>query len=224
MIDENGGLRAFFDDDAGAQALLRQFAPHQPALRREDDTDWEQVARDAWPPLAIGHRFYLVPPWHTGPVPAGRLRLEINPGMACGTGWHPCTQLCLEALESSVRPGDSVLDVGCGSGILSAAASLLGAGQVVACDLDYEAVQATREGVACPAFMGSANAIRDHSMDVIVANISSAAIELLAEEFARVRKPQFTLILSGFPEWDPVEGFDVTRVTRKHEWLCLVCG
>lgn len=223
LADEDGGVRAFFDDLADPETLLRQFARCAPEFRRERDIDWEQAARNTWPALLVGTRFFLAPPWETAPAPAGRLRLEINPGMACGTGWHPCTQLCLEALEAFVRPGDSVLDVGSGSGILSIAASLLGAARVFGCDLDSNAVEVARERVPWPVFIGSIDAVRDCSMDVIVANISSAVIEDLAAEFARVRKPQSTLILSGFPEWDAIEAFDVQCQMRKEGWLCLVC-
>ena len=73
-------------------------------------------------PMLAGERFFLVPPWCDDPAPPGRLRLEIYPGMACGTGRHPATQLCLEALERTVRPGMTLVDVGTGSGILSAGA------------------------------------------------------------------------------------------------------
>jgi ribosomal protein L11 methyltransferase len=223
LTEEDGGLRAFFEDSADQERLVHQFARYQPELRRENDIDWEQVTRDAWPALLVGTRFYLVPSWHTAPAPSGRLRLEINPGMACGTGWHPCTQLCIEALERYVRAGDCVLDAGSGSGILSVAASLLGAHRVFGCDIDCDAVEAARERVPCPVFVGSVDAVRGSSMDVIVANISSAAIEALAPELAQVRKPQSTLILSGFPEWDPVEGFEIRCRMQKEEWLCVVC-
>src|SRR5204863_7377462 len=103
------------------------------------ETDWVQATQDAWPPLFVGEKFFVVAPWRTEPTPPGRLRLEINPGIQCGTGQHPCTQLCLQAMERVLRPGDRVLDVGSGSGILSIAAALLGAAMVVACDLDPEA-------------------------------------------------------------------------------------
>lgn len=89
--DEDGGLRAFFEasQDAGAlaQALALRFAEFRPELRTESSADWEQLTRDAWPPLCVGERFYLVAPWNTeATTPPGRRRLEIYPGMACGTG------------------------------------------------------------------------------------------------------------------------------------------
>src|SRR5260370_33546333 len=141
IIEEADGIRAFFHERLDPAPLLARFADCSPELRHEPFTDWSQVSRDAWPPLEIGKRFFLVAPWSTGPAPAGRLRLEIYPGMACGTGRHPCTQLCLHAIESHVHTGDSVLDIGTGSGILSAAALLVGAARAIAGDIDAEAVR-----------------------------------------------------------------------------------
>ena len=94
--------------------------------------------------------------------------------MACGTGWHPCTQLCLEALEKQVRPGIRVLDVGSGSGILSRAALLLGAGSVISCDIDPEVK---------PQFVGPAEAVKAGSADLLVANISAAVVTDLLPDF-----------------------------------------
>ena len=222
IIEEPGGLRAFFADDARADELLARFAAFAPEFRREPNVDWERTARDAWPPLLVGERFFLAPGWNTAPAPAGRLRLEIHPGMACGTGWHPCTRLCLEALERTVRPGMTVLDVGSGSGILSDAARLLGAGIVVACDIDFEALQIARERVLVPMFAGSADAVRSNAADLIVANISSAAAEELAPEFARVRRPPYAVVVSGFTEDDLPAGYGECELLRREGWGCLI--
>jgi ribosomal protein L11 methyltransferase len=222
IVEEGGGIRAFFESDQDAGRLCDRFVRFAPEVREEPSIDWEQIARDAWPALTIGSRFFLVPPWSKDPTPPGRLRLEVYPGMACGTGRHPATQLCLEALEQTVRPGDRVLDVGAGSGILSAAAALLGAGPVIGCDVDHEAVAIARQRVGLPLFTGSAEAIRSGWADVIIANIDSATIEHLAPEFARVRKPRSTLILSGFPQWDVPEGFLARSILKREEWVCLM--
>jgi ribosomal protein L11 methyltransferase len=223
MVEEPGGWRAFFAESVEPATLLERFQGFAPQARDEPTDDWEHLTREAWPPMAIGERFFLVAPWNRDPTPEGRLRLSIEPGMACGTGRHPCTQLCLEALERHMRPEDAVLDVGTGSGILSAAASLLGAGRVVACDTDPDAVRIARDRLGGCIFAGSADAVRSGWADLIVANISSSAIEELAPEFARVRRKPGTLIISGFEEWDLPEGFEPRETLRRDGWACLVC-
>ena len=223
IVEEDGRIRAFFDDDHDSGPLLDLFAQFAPELRREPSVDWAEVSREAWPPMMIGRRFFLVAPWSNAPTPDGRLRLEVYPGRACGTGRHPATQLCLEAMEEYIRPDDRVLDVGAGSGILSAAAALLGAGQAVGCDVDHDAVEVARERVRLPLFTGSVDAVRSHWADVIVANIDSATIEGIGPELARVRKPASTLILSGFPAQDLPEGFNARKVLQREEWRCLIC-
>jgi ribosomal protein L11 methyltransferase len=228
IVEEDGGIRAFFENDCDPAHLLDRFAEFSPELRQEPSVDWAQATREAWPPLLIGQRFFLVAPWSNEPgsnepTPDDRLRLEVYPGRACGTGRHPATQLCLEAMEQYVGPGDRVLDVGAGSGILSSAAALLGAGHVVGCDVDHDAVEIARERVRLPLFTGSADAVRSQWADVVVANIDSATIERLGPELARVRNPDSTLILSGFTEGDLPEGFAVKKTLRREEWRCLIC-
>jgi ribosomal protein L11 methyltransferase len=228
ITEEDGGLRAFFGSDREGPFLLERFAEFSPEFRDEPAIDWEQAPRDAWPPVCVGERFFLVAPWDKAtsgetPTPPGRLRLEIYPGMACGTGRHPATQLCLRAIERTVRPGARVLDVGSGSGILSDAAMLMGAGCVIGCDIDPDAVRIARERVNAPMFVGSADAVRSQWADVIVANIDAATLERIAPELERVRQPGSTLILSGFPEWDVPEGFSPKEILSLDEWRCMIC-
>jgi ribosomal protein L11 methylase PrmA len=193
IVEHEGWLQAFFEnrDDAG------RFGDPQIA----EEVDWVARTHDAWPPLLVGNRFFVVAPWRTEPTPPGRLRLELNPGLQCGTGQHPCTRLCLEAMERIVRPGDSVLDVGSGSGILSVAAKLLGAGRVIACDLDSDAARPV------PFFVGSAEAVRTGAFDVVVANINEEVLDGdLRVELERVARAR---ILSGFQD-------------DAGEWSCVV--
>jgi ribosomal protein L11 methyltransferase len=147
----------------------------------------------------------------------------MQPGMACGTGRHPATQLCLRALERVLRPGDTVLDVGTGSGILCEAARLLGAGKIAGCDIDADAIQIARRRVGAPLFVGSVHGVRDEWASVIVANINSFTIETLAPEFERARMAGGSLILSGFPEWDQPQGFHPLETLRQEEWVCWIC-
>src|SRR3954468_22170834 len=123
VVEGNGFVEAFFEDHEAAASFAN------PTMAA--DRDWVQETEDAGPPILVGEKFFVVAPGRKEPTPPGRFRLEINPGMQCGTGQHPCTRLCLEAMERIIRPGDRVLDVGTGSGILSIAAKMLGASMVV---------------------------------------------------------------------------------------------
>ena len=92
IIEHDGWLEAFFDD--------RETAAKFGEPSEAPEVDWVQQTKDAWPPLLVGEKFFLVAPWRTEPTPEGRIRLEINPGLQCGTGQHPCTQKCMAAMDS----------------------------------------------------------------------------------------------------------------------------
>ncbi len=228
-------LRAFFDPEDDTDALLDRFAAFAPRLERHEARDWVEVSRKEWTPLAVGARFYLVPEWRDDPAPAGRLRIAINPGLACGTGYHEATQLCLEALEAYQAPEATVLDVGAGAGILSIAAALLGARRVIACDVDPVAVEIAsaafeRAEARVLLFTGSADSVRSGSADLIVANISAAAAMELAPDVLRSLAHGGWWIASGFEigESAAVEaavaraGGAIDRKIVKGQWVALV--
>ena len=193
---EGGRLRAFFEDDADRLALAGRF--HAASWGREEQRDWVAMSRANWEPLLVGERFFLVPEWRNDAAPHGRFRIAVNPGMAFGTGMHETTQLCLEALETYVRPEARVLDVGTGSGILAQAAVLLGAGPVWACDIDPQAVEIARGNAGSNLFIGSVDAVRAGAAGLIAANISPEAIARLAPELLRCLRPGGLALVSGF--------------------------
>jgi ribosomal protein L11 methyltransferase len=221
------GLRAFFREDADAPGLELEFSSWSARCQSEEPCDWIAVARSRLEPICVGSRFFLVPEWRDDPTPTGRFRIEVNPGLAFGTGAHESTQLCLEALERELVPGGSVLDVGTGSGILARAAELLGAGRAIACDIDPVAVELARQKFS---FVGTVDAICASSIDLAVANISVEAIVALAPDLMRVLRPEGVAIVSGFeaPEVDLVEAALAAASARikstdaKNNWRALV--
>ncbi len=213
-------VRAFFEDSSDRSALRRMYPGAE--FRVEEVRDWVQSARDLLQPLEVGKRFFLVPQWRDDPAPAGRFRIPVNPGMAFGTGVHPTTQLCMEALEDYRKPGMTVLDVGTGSGILAQAARLLADGHVFSCDIDPIAVSIAADG-----FVGSVDAIATNSIDLLVANISPVAIIELAPEFLRVlRLPSGVILASGFERQEVAEVQNALpparEVRHKENWSLIV--
>ena len=220
----NGRVQAFFDDTAKRDVLLSRYPGA--TSRTEEQRDWVEAARDLLQPMNVGARFFLVPEWRDDAPPPGRFRIVVNPGMAFGTGVHETTQLCLEALEDYLEAGMTVFDVGTGSGILAEAVTLLGAGRVFACDVDPVAVQIARARCG-RIFVGSADAVRSGSADLVLANISPEAIIQLAPDLMRSLRPGGLLLTSGFEvhEVDLVKGAlpQTKEVRRKGAWALACC-
>jgi ribosomal protein L11 methyltransferase len=222
------GLRAFFDD-ADAGKLERDFERYGATARTEEDCDWIEVARARLEPMLVGDRFFLVPEWRDDATPPDRLRIEVNPGLAFGTGAHESTQLCLERLEQELRPGMVVLDVGIGAGILAQAAELLGARQVFGCDIDPVAVEIASRKLS---FVGSVDAVRTSSIDLITANISGEAMVQLAPDLLSAIRPGGIVIAGGIElsEAGDVEralhaaGASIRGSHAKGNWMALVAA
>ncbi|MBV8895851.1 MAG: 50S ribosomal protein L11 methyltransferase [Acidobacteriaceae bacterium] len=197
-------LVAGFETNEWRAELVRRFAAYAPQWYAEEAVDWEAVSRAAWPEREVGEQLFLAPPWSDATAPNGRKRIIINPGLACGTGEHPCTQLALMAIEKLVTSGCAVVDVGTGSGILAIAALRLGASRAVGVDVDEAALQAAREnfrlnGMHGELICGSAEALASGCADVVVANISATVLVNVWDELLRVSRRPGRLILTGFP-------------------------
>ncbi|NWG86909.1 MAG: 50S ribosomal protein L11 methyltransferase [Hydrogenophilaceae bacterium] len=128
--------------EAAGQAKLTVPADYQ--VEKIEEQDWVRLTQSQFEPIRISDRLWIVPSWHEAPNPQA-ICIELDPGLAFGTGSHPTTRLCLRWLEQNVQRGQSVLDYGCGSGILAIAAAKLGAGRVVGVDIDPQAVTASRD-------------------------------------------------------------------------------
>ncbi len=207
IVELPGGLRSFFDDDGLIAQLTADFAAHHPEVSAVVDDDWIGFARAQTSPMEVGKSLFLAPEWRDDPTPEGRLRIQINPGLAFGTGSHETTRMCLEWLEEHVQPDSTVCDIGTGSGILCEAASLLGAKLVVGCDIDATAAQIAQRNIARTAsrflvYTGSVMAIAGGTADLLVANISPDWISALALEWLRVLRKGGRGLLSGFDESD----------------------
>ena len=211
---EHSRVVALTDVDADQAAIVAEAAAAiklktVPAFttRAVADEDWVRLTQSQFAPIHIGKNIWVVPSWHEAPDPDG-LILELDPGLAFGTGSHPTTRLCMEWLEANPAPGKSVLDYGCGSGILAMVAKKMGAGDVAGVDIDPQAIESARDNAArnhCAidyylpdSFAASAKP--QHAtgkFDIVVANILSSPLKLMAPMLSGRVAPGGALILSG---------------------------
>lgn len=225
------------EPDADAAALLGAAAAaiglsETPSFTIDQvaEQNWVQLTQSQFDPIRVSERLWIVPSWHESPDPSA-VNLILDPGMAFGTGSHPTTRLCLEWLERNVSAGCTVLDYGCGSGILAIAAARLGAGRVAGVDIDPLAVDAARanaerNGVSA-LFADSAEPVAGE-YDVVVANILSNPLRVLAPAICAHVRSGGRLALSGilreqaeeiigiYAQWLPLQVADV-----REDWVCL---
>jgi ribosomal protein L11 methyltransferase len=228
---------ALLEADADVAALLAAAVAEiglaeVPAYTVETvaEQNWVQLTQSQFDPIRVSDRLWIVPSWHESPDPAA-INLILDPGMAFGTGSHPTTRLCLEWLERHVTADSSLLDYGCGSGILAIAAARLGAGRVAGVDIDPQAVEsaranAERNGVSA-LFADSAQPVAGE-YDLVVANILSNPLRVLAPAICAHVRSGGKLALSGilreqaeeiigiYAQWLPMTVADI-----REDWVCL---
>ena len=221
---------------AGEAASALGFAT--PALRVEplEDVDWVQQNRDQFQPIKISDQVWIVPTWHSAPD-AHAINIALDPGAAFGTGSHPTTRLCLQWLEANLRPAlllaakPSLLDYGCGSGILAIAGMKLGAGLVVGVDIDTQAIEAAgynaQQNEVDIAFSTTDQRL-DFVADITVANILANPLKVLAPLLASHTKAGGRLALAGILDHQADEiiaiyqpWFDLAVWRQDEGWSCI---
>jgi len=229
-------LQALFPEGADAgravAAVFDALGMRVPdiALEAVQEQDWVRATQQQFGPLRISERLWIVPSWSQPPDPHA-LNLRLDPGLAFGTGSHPTTAQCLRWLESTLPAGASVIDYGCGSGVLAIAARKLGAGRVVAVDIDPSALTATRDNAALNGVdieIADTDAVDAGPYDVVMANILSNPLKVLAPLLSSLARMDGALVLAGvltsqaqdvaqaYRPW-----FDLEATFETDGWTCL---
>ena len=211
---------AIFAPDADWSASLQRamtaaglpIAPEY-KISEVQEQDWVRLTQSQFEPIRASNRLWIVPSWHVSPDPAA-INIVLDPGLAFGTGSHPTTRLCLDWLDRNMSPGCSVLDYGCGSGILAIAAAKLGAARVRGVDIDEQAVLSSRYNAqrnCVVAEFFNADEAPPEPADVVLANILSNPLKVLAPLLTTLTLPGGRLVLSGIL---PPQAADVAEAYR----------
>ncbi|MCY4417779.1 MAG: 50S ribosomal protein L11 methyltransferase [Chloroflexi bacterium] len=204
------------------------------------DEDWRDSWKKHFTLLRVGEHLVIKPSWIEYDAKPGDVVIDIDPGLAFGTGYHPTTYSCLEALEELIRPGQVILDVGTGSGILTIAAAKLGAGHITAVDIDGHAVRAAQKNFRRTGISELVNtdsgsipgsATRGRTYDVAVANISARGIRLVSPAIPDLLAPAGVFVASGIivDQHDEAAsaisdaGLAVDEIRQREDWITMLC-
>lgn len=237
-------VKAYFPEDReileeleqSLQAVQRTFnAPCKVLINEVRDEDWEESWKKYYHTFKIGQRLVIKPSWEEYQLQAGDVLIDIDPGMAFGTGSHASTRFCLNFIDQFVTGGESIIDAGCGSGILSIAAAKLGAQQIFAMDFDSVAVRIARDNVALNGLddviqvqVGDiVNDLPEREVDYILANITAEVVNLLIPEAVQRLHPGGYMFCSGIIEsrWPGVQqqleahGMVIEKLLQESEWV-----
>lgn len=226
-----------FDFDLDMAIAVKGLEIEEPKLvsdEQVEDADWVRITQAQFQPVRVSDRLWIVPTWHEPPAGDTAINIRLDPGVAFGTGSHPTTHLCLQWLDANVKAGESVLDYGCGTGILAIAAKKVGAGEVLGTDIDPQAVEAAVDNAKAndaPATFVLPKDMPEGTFDIVVANILSNPLKLLAPALLARVKPQGHLVLSGVLARQAQEVMDVYKehdpsvklsVWKESEgWVCI---
>ena len=229
-------VSALFDEGVDVEAVMAELQAQTKlsglsyTTETVEEQDWVRATQSQFDPIRITDKLWIVPTWHESPDPDA-INIILDPGLAFGTGSHPTTHLCLDWLTRTVQPGQSVLDYGCGSGILAIAAKKIGAGHVVGVDIDPQAIQSSlynAEQNNVLADFYPASEYHSAEFDIVVANILSSALSVLAPALAKSCKAGGRIALSGilreqesavsaiYAEW-----FDMETPQYMDAWVLL---
>ncbi len=220
------------DVDAAVALLPENMRPVKEAYTVTEvaDQDWVKLTQSQFDPIHVSERLWITPTWHEAPTD-GSINIELDPGLAFGTGSHPTTFLCLRWLDANMPQGAAVLDYGCGSGILAITAAKLGAGKVVGVDIDKQAIRASHDNAAqnqvnIEVYLPDEQP--EGQFDVVVANILANPLRMLGQMLAGRVKTDGQIVLSGilaeqveeisalYQQW-----FDMKPATIQDGWACL---